>query len=257
MPKTYPENKLKALRAKAGPRGISQQEFSYLVGLPLGTIGAMENRTTPINRLAAEKIEAVCRVSAESLMKGKLLDLDGKPYTAKHWKDAMNNCFSPLEVSEMESDIMNRVRLLLYAVGSNRAGTAVTRMRQALDALKIELGVSDAAINTAGRKHSLVAATETTVAWLRLDVHCGEVFAEDLKKYKASDKVSMTYESYKIWPESKGVASFMEMASRYENVVTAVLPDSRVLTHRVTRGSPIKFPTTDEIKQSAKRPPLT
>ena len=257
MRKVYPPNQLKALRAMAGSSGISQQDFATLVCLPLGTVGSMENRTAKIGRAAAEKIEAVCLVSAESLMKGKLLALDGKPYTARHWKDAMSVTYSSREVDRMETDIVNRVRLLLYATGSKKAGIAVTRMRQALEALKEELGVSAEAINTAGQKHARVAARETTVGELRKDFHCGKAFAADLKKYKATDKVSMTYESWEVWPESKAGASFMVVEKRVENVLRAVLPDSRVLTHRSTTDHRLKDQTTAEMWKSAPEPPLT
>ena len=192
----------------------------------------MENRKAPLGRLAADKIEAVCWVDADELIKGKLVSIGGGDYTAKHWKQAMRAVFSLPDMEGMQEDIQLRAGLLILAAGPKRAGYAINRMRQMMDKLKEELKVSDEAIDAAGQKLTTQAfAQDETIGSLTNRKWSKKEWMIPLQRFNKKDQVNVTYEGYIVWPPKVVELPSLVASDNEKQAVRVILPDSTLLTH--------------------------
>jgi transcriptional regulator with XRE-family HTH domain len=219
-----PISKLRSLTGEGG-RPMSQIAFAKFIGMPSGTLARVEAGAVALPWEAAERIEAACGVDADRLYDGELRALDGSPYTVKTWESRQRLELSDQEMTGVYEELTLRVRLLMGALGRQRAIYGATRMRQMLEDIREESGVAPAEIEMAARGYAHVDVKQMTVAALLQQEDVPEDTVAKLKKLPPRKKCRVTVERYMTWPPYRveSVANVFAYAMR--TLWRADLPD--------------------------------
>ena len=233
MPTQHLPTKIPQLRAIAK---MSQADFADHAGISKGTLAAIEGLKSPLPLIVAQKIEATFGACSHELMRGNLIGLDRKTYSLASWRAAESITYTEKELAVMDADTATRVRLLLHGAAPNRVAYVVTRIRQFLDELKAAEGIQEGALDQAGQKFAKTKAIKTTVGeWLK-DERAGPKVTAALKKFKPGEKISLTIETYEVWPRVRATARGQIKGASFRDVARLILPDSSVVTERRERN---------------------
>jgi len=234
-----PISKLRSLTDEGG-KPMSQISFAKFIGMPSGTLARVEAGAVPLPREAAERIEASCGVDADRLYEGRLVALDGSPYTAQSWQRLQRMALTPEEIGSVFDDIASRVFLLLESLGPHRAIYGGTRMRQLLESTLKESGVTAAEMEMAARRHADVETLTMTVGALIKHEDTSKDVVAKLKKFPAAKRCKVTLERYTTWPVSRSQGAFLLAAKTSRTIWRVVLPNGSkegwVVTHHKARG---------------------
>lgn len=230
--------KLRALAGKGG-KPLSQIEFCKMTGTPSGSLARIERGRNPLPDHISNRIEATFGCMASALIEGKLLALDRSPYTKEHLRLALSTELPQRGMEMVNEDLAKRIEMVLETLGPNRVFYGATRLRQAIDAVIEESGISANDLYSTGRKHSKMASKKTTVGKIAKgnDLSFLGFFAQkedvvdDLKNavkgFKQTDKVEIFIETFNRFPPSRMGGTFMIYSEIITALIRVILPNGK------------------------------
>ena len=226
--------KLRKLAGKNG-KALSQVEFSRMTGTPVGSLARIERGRAPLPESSAWKIEATFGCLASALIEGELKALDGSPYNSKHLRLALTEELPAKHFPALNEDIASRVKMVLEALGPHRVFYGAARIRQALDSVIEESGITYTDLYATARKHSKLTSEKMTVGKIRKDAELRGLLGSAVAKFKPAESVTLFTETFDRFPPSRMEAAFLISAVVKVRLISALLPDGKEV--KLTRES--------------------